>query len=43
MDKTIELNNFFNKCDYVRIKNMKEITPKDRQGVKLIGKYTYKI
>ena len=43
MDKTIELNNFFNKCDYVRIKNMKEITPRDRQGVKLIGKYTYKI
>ena len=43
MDKTLELNNFFNKCDYVRIKNMKEITPRDRQGVKLIGKYTYKI
>ena len=43
MDKTIELNKFFNKCDYVRIKNMKEITPRDRQGVKLIGKYTYKI
>ena len=43
MDKTLELNKFFNKCDYVRIKNMKEITPKDRQGVKLIGKYTYKI
>ena len=43
MDKTIELNNFFNKCDYVRIKNMKEISPRDRQGVKLIGKYTYKI
>lgn len=43
MDKTLELNKFFNKCDYVRIKNMKEITPRDRQGVKLIGKYTYKI
>lgn len=43
MDKTLELNKFFNKCDYVKIKNMKEITPRDRQGVKLIGKYTYKI
>lgn len=43
LDKTLELNKFFNKCDYVRIKNMKEITPRDRQGVKLIGKYTYKI
>lgn len=43
MDKTLELNKFFNKCDYVRIKNIKEITPRDRQGVKLIGKYTYKI
>lgn len=43
LDKTLELNNFFNKCDYVRIKNMKEITPRDRQGVKIIGKYTYKI
>lgn len=43
LDKSIELNKFFDKCDYVRLKNMKEITPRDRQGVKLIGKYTYKI
>lgn len=43
LDNTLEINKFFDKCDYVRIKNMKEITPKDRQGVKLIGKYTYKI
>lgn len=43
LDKSLELNKFFDKCDYVRLKNMKETTPKDRQSVKLIGKYTYKI
>ena len=43
LDKSLELNKFFDKCDYVRLKNMKETTPKDRQNVKLIGKYTYKI
>lgn len=43
LDNTLEINKFFDKCDYVRIKNMKEITPKDRQGSKLIGEYTYKI
>lgn len=43
LDKSLELNKFFDKCDYVRLKNMKETTLKDRQNVKLIGKYTYKI
>lgn len=43
LDSSLELSGFFDKCDYIRLKNMKEITPKDKQNIKILGKYAYKI
>lgn len=43
LNKSLELNKYFNKCDYLRLKNIKELPLKDRQHVKLLGTYNYKI
>lgn len=43
LNKSLELNKYFNKCDYLRLKNIKELPLKDRQRVKLLETYKYKI